>query len=71
MQVHLQLPIVTPQERLALSWAVLQSEFFHLPRVPDWSLQKCREAALQLTTEEALDLLAAVPEVTVRRVKPA
>ena len=55
----------TVQERLAYAWAVLSSEFAHLPSVNDRVLTRCREAAHQLTEQEALELLADVPALVI------
>jgi hypothetical protein len=65
MQVYSQLPILSPQERLAYAWAVAQSDFFRSPLVSDRLLQRCREATTLLSNAEAYDLLADVPSLSV------
>ncbi len=59
------LPIVTVQEKLAYAWAVAQSEFYRSPFVSDRVLQRCREAASQLSVEEAIELLQDVSALVV------
>jgi len=59
------LPLPTVHERLAYAWAVVQSASYRSPSVPEWLLERCREAANQLNVEEALELLQEVPSLVV------
>lgn len=65
MNVYNQLPIISPQDRLAVAWAVLHTECMRLPAVSERTLLRCRQASKRLSAEEALDLLEAVPAVVV------
>ena len=65
MKVYNQLPIISPQDRLAVAWAVLYAEYARLPAVSERVLLRCRQSTKRLTAEEALDLLEAVPAVLV------
>lgn len=52
---------VTPQERLAYAWAVAQSKAYRSPSVSDRLLNRCREAAYQLSAPDCWQLLSEVP----------
>jgi hypothetical protein len=66
MKIYDTFPILSPQDRLAMAWAVVASDADRLPAVNERVLNRCRKATLRLTAEEALDLLEAVPELIVR-----
>jgi hypothetical protein len=53
------------QERLAYAWAVAQCSMYRSPLVSDRVLNRCRDAAYQLTLPEALQLLSEVPHLAV------
>jgi hypothetical protein len=59
------LPLPTVHERLAYAWAVVQSASYRSPLVSDRLLESCREAANQLSVEDALMLLQEVPSLVV------
>ena len=52
---------VTPQERLAYAWAVVQSHAYRNPSVSERLLARCQEATAQLSTPECWLLLSEVP----------
>ena len=54
---------VSPQERLAYAWAVVQSNFENSPSVSERLLDRCRFAAYKLSDADAWDLLADVPSL--------
>ena len=52
---------VTPQERLAYAWAVAECHHRRLPAVREYVLNRCREAAYQLSAPDCWQLLSEVP----------
>ena len=54
---------IAPQERLAYAWAICQSAFLRSPSVNDNILNRCREAAWQLSAADAWLFLAEVPSL--------
>ncbi len=55
----------TPQEQLAYAWAVAQSSLYRSSQVSERLLNRCREAAYQLSVSDALMMLAEVPDLVV------
>lgn len=66
MKIYDTFPILSPQDRLAVAWAVVHTDFMRSGQVSEQTLNRCRMSTKRLSAEEALDLLEAVPEVVVR-----
>jgi hypothetical protein len=53
----------TPQEQLAYAWAMAHATHVKVYHVTEKALARCRNATYQLSTPEALELLAEVPSL--------